>query len=1320
MQNGTHVFASLTTSAQKVRNSADGVQGEIPEVLSVFHACLQVGRVERAGVILKRVLDSASASEEDVISLHTQYLRASAEQIILNPSQPGKDAIHRWFELEILKKGLPFNAEMMAYMLKASLQARDEKIGGNQKRLVKRYMSMVEGEAGLEVLGTGLLSGEELNRINHICPAYNLAGGFEISFDQETEENHKTTSKGRSKKTKLPGVKPTQQKGLGLKSLRKSLSIFSSLPAHGLSMSEMNIEERREIQKQLEDDAVTSALERWREESMNLKKMGLDSSLQTKSLGARMWKWQQHMEQDLREEIARVEAAEKLDVGRRTPEDLERLIYGPFLRILPANKLSAVTILTVMAAFGSQGSDKGLYLGNTILSIAGAVEDESILEAVNETNRRAVWSKNSKDRIQIDNLKKLMKTRGPGSGARLMKAMKKSNYQSSAQHSKGEQSIVGNTPYITSGWPTSTKAKLGAFLMSSLIKVAKVPVTLQHSETQQMMTQLQPAISHSFSYRMGKKYGVVVANKALAEAMRREPVHSLLAKHLPMVVQPDKWTLFNKGGFIVHPSKLIRVKSGNTDQKYYAEAALGQGDLTDICKGLDVLGQTEWKINKGVFDVMLEAWNTGEAIGNIAPESPKLEVPREPDSSRDPLERRRWIRAVKTVENLRTGLHSQRCFQNFQLEIARALRDETFYFPHNMDFRGRAYPIPPYLNHMGADHCRGLLKFGVGKELGPNGLKWLKIQLANVFGFDKASLKEREQFADDNISSIYDSATNALNGSRWWLEAEDPWQCLAACIELRNALESPDPSRFISHLPVHQDGTCNGLQHYAALGGDRWGAKQVNLEPGDRPADVYSAVAELVKESIKKDLAKKDPCALHLDGKITRKTVKQTVMTNVYGVTFIGAKEQVKKQLVAAQIPLSGNMTYAALAAYIATKIFDALANMFRGAHDIQYWFGECANRITTCLTPEQISRLEAEFDKPAVKEPRQRAAASHRMEMATQFRSTVIWTTPLNMPVVQPYRQLKSKAVITTMQKISLSEPNRHLPVSKRKQLQGFPPNFVHSLDATHMLLSALKCDEQGLNFAAVHDSFWTHAADIEKMNLVLRDSFIKIHSEDVIGRLAAEFEARYRGCMYLAHVKKSSPAGKEILKWRRINKKAKGHEATVGDETNKLHKHHELVLERKRQRLLSSSNPDDVEEGKKIVTPTTIFSQLSPTETDLVNDPDLKNLAIGEIPKRDRSSASAQEAESSDHSTEEGMSSASTLDFESEARELTVDEDAEVTPELHENEMSVFERSLKPQEDKRVADKVPVWLPLTFPAVPKKGDFDVSRLKDSQYFFS
>lgn len=122
-----------------------------------------------------------------------------------------------------------------------------------------------------------------------------------------------------------------------------------------------------------------------------------------------------------------------------------------------------------------------------------------------------------------------------------------------------------------------------------------------------------------------------------------------------------------------------------------------------------------------------------------------------------------------------------------------------------------------------------------------------------------------------------------MQGRRWWLKSDDPWQTLAACKELAAALRSPVPEEFESRLPVHQDGTCNGLQHYAALGGDEEGARQVNLLGGDRPSDVYSGVCKMVNEKIEEDFEKGVSEAVILRGKVTRKVVKQTVMTTVYG-----------------------------------------------------------------------------------------------------------------------------------------------------------------------------------------------------------------------------------------------------------------------------------------------------------------------------------------------------------------------------------------------------------------------------------------------------
>lgn len=80
----------------------------------------------------------------------------------------------------------------------------------------------------------------------------------------------------------------------------------------------------------------------------------------------------------------------------------------------------------------------------------------------------------------------------------------------------------------------------------------------------------------------------------------------------------------------------------------------------------------------------------------------------------------------------------------------------------------------------------------------------------------------------------------------WWAESEDMWQTLACCMEIKNAIDSGDPENFVCHFPVHQDGSCNGLQHYAALGRDVAGGMSVNLLPSPVPQDVYSCVVAMV------------------------------------------------------------------------------------------------------------------------------------------------------------------------------------------------------------------------------------------------------------------------------------------------------------------------------------------------------------------------------------------------------------------------------------------------------------------------------------------
>ena len=70
---------------------------------------------------------------------------------------------------------------------------------------------------------------------------------------------------------------------------------------------------------------------------------------------------------------------------------------------------------------------------------------------------------------------------------------------------------------------------------------------------------------------------------------------------------------------------------------------------------------------------------------------------------------------------------------------------------------------------------------------------------------------------------------------RWWQNADAPWQLLAVCYDLKAALDSGNPANYRSKIPVHQDGSCNRQQHYAALARDESGGRAVNLLPVDKP-----------------------------------------------------------------------------------------------------------------------------------------------------------------------------------------------------------------------------------------------------------------------------------------------------------------------------------------------------------------------------------------------------------------------------------------------------------------------------------------------------
>ena len=144
---------------------------------------------------------------------------------------------------------------------------------------------------------------------------------------------------------------------------------------------------------------------------------------------------------------------------------------------------------------------------------------------------------------------------------------------------------------------------------------------------------------------------------------------------------------------------------------------------------------------------------------------------------------------------------------------------EKFYLPWSFDYRGRAYPIPAFLNVQDTDFGKSLLKFHEPAFVTYESEDWLRFQVATTYGLDKKTMAERLQRARDNENLIHQIATDPLGTICEWEVADEPWQFLAACEEMNAVLI--DCTRQATNLPIAVDATCSGLQILAGLARDR-------------------------------------------------------------------------------------------------------------------------------------------------------------------------------------------------------------------------------------------------------------------------------------------------------------------------------------------------------------------------------------------------------------------------------------------------------------------------------------------------------------------
>ena len=567
-------------------------------------------------------------------------------------------------------------------------------------------------------------------------------------------------------------------------------------------------------------------------------------------------------------------------------------------------------------------------------------------------------------------------------------------------------------------------------------------------------------------YKRKRAYNVLTATDKTLEWIKKVKDFNKFfdPEFYPLLCKPRKWKTSIGGGYISRHIEPMFLVTGNniTSHRTYIEE-LKNYDMPGVYNGLNTLQETPWVVNKHILNVAKTVFNDDSRNRGGLITSQLMQLPNKPhnisDKTPDGLKAlSKWKSQATVVYTQNQKLKSKRLAEANTIYIGNKFADEPqIYHAGRLCFRDRFYYVTGYFNPQGTDLAKSMHLFANKKPLGTIGEKYLCLQLANTYGEDKISLDDRIKWVHKNKDQIIASAKDPFNNS-FWEHADKPWQFLAATFEFENMVRLG--LGYESGLPCNIDGSCNGLQNFSAVLRDEVGGKAVNLIDNDVPQDIYQVVADTVIEKLK--LSNNTIAKEWLNWGIDRKATKRSVMVLPYGGTRYSCVEFVDEYVSDREekgdtVPFKDR---AKANIFLANIIWESIGNTVIKAREAMDWLQKVARLCAATKTP-------------------------------------VHWTTPLGFPVKQAYYSQKDMIVKTKMMGRIRIRSNTD-KINKRKQANGISPNFVHSLDATHMFLTIDHCLQNGLkDFGMVHDSYATLPADMEILNKCARSAFIQMYTE-------------------------------------------------------------------------------------------------------------------------------------------------------------------------------------------------------------------------------
>ena len=539
-----------------------------------------------------------------------------------------------------------------------------------------------------------------------------------------------------------------------------------------------------------------------------------------------------------------------------------------------------------------------------------------------------------------------------------------------------------------------------------------------------------------------------------------------LVNHPVMVVPPRPWTAMYDGGYytpeLQQRSPMMGIRAIGRDRKTWIMQTLESDTAQPVRDAMNKSQSIGYRVNKAVLAVLSKAAaNPVGVLGlpahgeTIPPIFPLPEGWKERATEEDLHKVSVWRALMVKYYTEAKTTKGQKVALVTRLRELRAVQDEkAIYFPAFIDWRGRMY-FRSSLNPQNHDSVKGCLEFSEGKVLGERGLYWLKVHIANCSGYDKHSFDMRARWTDDNLTYLFNFMEDPLNVQP--PASDTSFTLLAALYDLRDALKLKDPTQHISRIPVAMDATCSGLQHFSAMFRDTVGGMQTNLIPTGSNAkqDIYATVANLANKYIVPFCT--DPVVLdywtRLKFEIPRSMAKRPVMTYVYGAGHQSTAQYVEDDMVNLGLPKLEGYGTNTLATPIAMALRKAVAETVPAAAQAMTYLQKLIMH-----NPEPIK-----------------------------------WISPVGVPVVtwantehSKFVELKSTAL---KQRIRITTQWHTQEYNRIKAKSGISPNFVHSLDSAHLCMTINEVPE--IDIMPIHDSFATHAVDIDTLHVALRRTF-------------------------------------------------------------------------------------------------------------------------------------------------------------------------------------------------------------------------------------